>query len=167
MKKQKRCAICGCLLSRVPDTYGTPTVAGRSHLSKHHYVAERFFGRSKNRPGTKTVGIFTRFGCPWEKEVEKKKRDIFCFECHEELLHNPVLLPGDISRFAELVRVCGLSEDAKPRDRARIAKRVILLHEAIARGLEVVLEQGCAKKPVRRKRARQVRTARDTAHISE
>ena len=154
MKNRKRCAVCGCVLSQVDGTYGMPTVAGRSHLSKHHYVAERFFGRSKNRPGTKTVGIFTKYGCPWLKETEKKKRDIFCFECHEELLHNPVLLPVDIARFAELAQIRGLTEVTKPRDRTRIAKRVVLFHEVIARGLEVVLKQGCAKKPVRRRRTR-------------
>ena len=95
----------------------------------------------------------------------RRRRDVFCFECHEELLHNPVLLPDDISRFAELVRVRGQSEDAKPRDRARIAQRVILLHEIIARGLEVVHEQGCAKKPARRKRALRG-TPKDTTYIS-
>src|SRR2546430_8694767 len=37
-----------------------PTVPGRSHASRHHYVAERFFGRSKNRRGTQRERVFVR-----------------------------------------------------------------------------------------------------------
>jgi len=40
--------------------------------------------------------------CPWGHEGES---GVFCYECHEELLHNPVLLPEDVGRFAELVRL--------------------------------------------------------------
>src|SRR5438034_11356030 len=84
------CAICGCQLHRTRDTYATATIEGRSHASKHHFVAERFFGRSTNRRGTKTEGLFN--ACPWGREGES---EVFCYECHEELLHNPVLLPWD------------------------------------------------------------------------
>ena len=28
----------------------------------------------------------------------------YCYECHEELLHDPVLLPEDIRAFSELVK---------------------------------------------------------------
>lgn len=65
----------------------------------------------------------------------------FCYECHEELLHNPVLLPEDISRFAELVKKRGLSEDSKTEDRKRIARRIMLFHEVIALGLRTLHEQ--------------------------
>jgi len=50
----EHCAICGCQLHRTKDTYARPTVEGRSHATSHHYVAERFFGRSTNHKGTKT-----------------------------------------------------------------------------------------------------------------
>lgn len=76
--------------------------------------------------------------CPWGHEKESK---VFCFECHEELLHNPILLPGDIAQFAELVKLRGLEEDQKPRSREKIAGRVVLFHEVIARGLEVLREE--------------------------
>jgi hypothetical protein len=132
----KRCAICGCQLHRTKDTYARPTVAGRSHATKHHYVAERFFGRSTNRPGTLTDGIFS--SCPWGHEGES---EIFCYECHEELLHNPVLLPEDISRFAALVKRRGFSEQEKTESRSPIAGRVALFHEIIACGLTAILEQ--------------------------
>lgn len=131
------CAICGCQLHRTVKTYAVPTIEGRSHASRHHFVAERFFGRSRNRRGTKTDGLFA--SCPWQTEGQS---DVFCYECHEELLHNPVLLPGDISALAGLVRTRGLSETDKTADRSKIAGRVILLHEVIARGLKSLSEQG-------------------------
>lgn len=132
----EHCAICGCLLHRTRDTYARPTVAGRSHATKHHFVAERFFGRSTNRRGTKTEGVFP--SCPWGHEGESAP---FCYECHEELLHNPVLLPEDISRFAELVRRRGLSEETKTESRSPIAGRIKLFREVIALGLAAALEQ--------------------------
>jgi hypothetical protein len=68
-------------------------VKGRAHATKHHYVAERFFGRSKNRRGAQREPVFK--SCPWDAEG---KFAIFCFECHEELIHNPIVLPEDMGR---------------------------------------------------------------------
>jgi len=135
----EHCAICGCELHRTRNTYARATIEGRSGASKHHYVAERFFGRSSNRRGTKTQGVFTE--CPWGHEGESK---IFCYECHEELLHNPVVLPEDIARFAELVRLRGLAEQVKTEDRSKISGRVALFHEVIERGLRMLLEEETA-----------------------
>lgn len=132
----ERCAICGCQLHRTKDTYARPNVEGRSHATSHHYVAERFFGRSTNRRGTKTEGIFS--ACPWGHEGEFV---VFCYECHEELVHNPVLLPEDIAKLAELVKSKGLSEDLKTESREPIAGRIALLHDIIARGLNAFLEE--------------------------
>lgn len=123
------CAICGCRVHR-EGGYAEPTVEGRSHATKHHYVAERFFGRSANRRGTQREPIFAT--CPWGLEG---KNGLFCYECHEELLHNPVFLPEDIARFAQLVRQRGLSEESKTDDRGKTARRITLLHEVIACGL--------------------------------
>ena len=130
------CAICSCKLHRTPGTYAHPTTEGRSHATKHHFVAERFFGRSSNRRGTKTFGAFE--SCPWGFEG---KSEIFCYECHEELLHNPVLLPGDIKLFAKLVRIRHLSEESKGEDRNKIAGRIALFHEEIKQGLNVLLQK--------------------------
>ena len=127
----EHCSICGCILHRTAGTYALPSVPGRSHATKHHFVAERFFGRSSNRSGTKTEGIFT--SCPWGHEGETT---VFCYECHEELLHNPVLLPEDIERFAALVRERGLDEVEKGADRSKLAGRVKLFQEIITRGLK-------------------------------
>jgi hypothetical protein len=135
----ERCAICGCLLHRTKNTYARPTVEGRSHATSHHYVAERFFGRSANRRGTTTEGLFP--SCPWGHEGESV---VFCYECHEELIHNPVLLPEDIARFAALVRQRGLSEEMKTESRELIAGRVALFHEVIARGLASLLQEGAS-----------------------
>jgi hypothetical protein len=128
----EECAICGCKLNR-SGNYARSTVEGRSHASKHHYVAERFFGRSTNRRGTKRVGVFAV--CPWGHEGE---RAVYCYECHEELLHNPVLLPEDIRAFSELVKKRNLNEEQKPDHREKIAGRVNLLHEVIASGLDTL-----------------------------
>jgi hypothetical protein len=132
----EHCAICGCELHRDRDTYARPTIKGRSHATEHHFVAERFFGRSSNRRGTKTEGIFT--SCPWGYE---RQSDVFCYECHEVLLHNPVLLPEDVARFAELVRMRDLAEELKTGDHSKIAGRVALFHEVITRGLKLLHEE--------------------------
>jgi hypothetical protein len=77
--------------------------------------------------------------CPWGHEGESV---VFCYECHEELIHNPVFLPEDIARFAALVRQRGLSEEIKTESRELIAGRVALFHEVIARGLASLLQEG-------------------------
>ena len=126
------CAICGCQLHR-EGGYAAPTPHGRSHATKHHYVAERFFGRSKNRKKDIRNGIFTV--CPWGHEG---KEVVLCYECHEELIHNPVFLLEDIERFAALVRARGLSDDKKSDDRSKIAGRIRLLREVIDAGLSSI-----------------------------
>jgi hypothetical protein len=128
------CSLCGCMLHRSGE-YATPTLRGRSHATKHHYVPERFFGRSMNRKGSRREGIFTE--CPWEHEGETA---VYCYECHEELLHNPVLLPEDVAAFAALVKARGFAEDKKPEGREKIGGRIILLHEVIVAGLKALSE---------------------------
>jgi hypothetical protein len=114
-----------------------PTAEGRSHATKHHLVAERFFGRSTNRRGTKTEGIFE--SCPWNQEGVTK---LFCYECHEELLHNPVFLKEDVELFADLVKARDLDEDQKSGDRSKLAGRVLLFHEALSIGLQTLQRAG-------------------------
>jgi hypothetical protein len=126
----ERCAICGCLLHRSRGTYARDNPEGRSHATAHHFVAERFFGRSTNRKGTQKEGLFA--ACPWGVEGQSA---VFCYECHEELLHNPILLPQDIQAFAQLVRMRGLSEDTKTTDRSPLAGRVKLFQEVISAGI--------------------------------
>jgi hypothetical protein len=130
----EHCALCGCDLHRTPGEYANATIEGRSGATKHHSVAQRFFRRSRTRPARQIEGIFT--SCPWGNEGQSA--DVFCYECHELLLHNPVLLREDVLRFAELVRMRNLAETAKPADYSKIAGRVVLFHEVIARGLELL-----------------------------
>jgi hypothetical protein len=99
-------------------------------------VAERFFGRSANRKDTKHQGVFDE--CPWGYEGETA---VFCYECHEELLHNPVFLPEEITLFAEITKRRGLSEKSKSEDRSRLAGRIKLLHEVISTGLKAVANE--------------------------
>ncbi len=104
---------------------------GRGHATRHHYVAERFFGRSGNRRKEQRERVFQN--CPWGLEGQTA---VYCYECHEELLHNPVFLPEDIKRFAELVVFRHLEEREKPEGREKLAGRIRLLHEALEAGLE-------------------------------
>jgi len=74
-KQSEKCQICGCQLHRAKNTYARPNVEGRSHTSRHHYVPERFFGRSSNRKGTQREKIFKT--CPWDHEGETAT---FCYD---------------------------------------------------------------------------------------
>jgi len=130
----EHCGICGCLLHHRGD-YAKPTAKGRSHATKHHYVAERFFGRSKNRPNTIREPIFLKY--PYNIE---KRYVLYCYECHEELIHNPVLLPDDIKRLNELMRIRGLTEKTKNYSRKKIAERIMLFHEALHLGIKNLLD---------------------------
>lgn len=131
----EECAICGCNVHRTGN-YAAPNVQGRSHATQHHYVAERFFGRSKNRPNEQREPIFER--CPWEQEEQTAT---FCYECHEELIHNPVFLPEDIQKLHQLVQLRELGEIQKSTDRQKLAGRIQLLHEVIEAGLDTLLRQ--------------------------
>jgi hypothetical protein len=128
-EKKEACAICGCSLHRGASSYATATKEGRSHASRSHYVAERFYGRSANRKGV-TARIFDR--CPWGVEGTSA---LTCYECHELMLHNPIMLEVDVKRFAAIVRARGLSETEKPEDFSKIAGRILLFQEVIARGI--------------------------------
>ena len=98
-----------------------------------------------NRRGTQRPALFSR--CPWDLE---EKTDVFCYECHEGLIHNVVFLPDDIRKLRELIRLRRLSEDRKTESRKKIAGRIELLHEMIATGIDRLLEE------VKRQNAREV-----------
>jgi hypothetical protein len=138
---KEHCCICGCTIHRSGD-YAKPTIRGRSHATKHHFVAERFFGRSTNRKGDQRDRIF--HSCPWAVEG---KTAVFCYDCHELLLHNPVFLPDDLQRFARLVRYRQLDEAVKTEDTKKLAGRIKLLNEVISKGLAVCLGDANGRKP--------------------
>jgi len=131
----EKCRLCGCIVHRNGD-YAKPTILGRSHRTKHHYVAERFYGRSKNRPGTTREKIFNED--PWNIEG---KYEVFCYDCHEELLHNPILLPEDIDNFSKVIAARNLNEDYKSEDRSKLGGRIKLFHEILKRGLDSILSE--------------------------
>jgi len=124
------CLLCGCIVHR-SGSYGQPSIEGRSHASAHHFVAERFFGRSANRPGE------LREALPLSEtyRVFEGTAGVFCYECHEELLHNPILLPDDIAKLRQCFVQKGITETEKTNDRILAARRVALLHEVIQRGI--------------------------------
>jgi hypothetical protein len=67
------------------------------------------------------------------------KSIVLCYECHEELVHNPVFLPDDFADLALLVKLRGLQEEEKTDDRGKLGGRIHLLHEVIASGLGTLL----------------------------
>ncbi len=123
----EKCAICGCRIHRKGDDYAKPNSKGRSHATKHHNIAKRFL--NGDNP------IFPK--CPWPEEQKSPKE--FCYECHEELLHNPIFLSADISGFAKLVERRNLNETNKTDNRSKIAGRIKLLHEVIEEGIRTLL----------------------------
>ena len=133
------CKICGCLLNR-KGNYATPTPQGRAHATKHHFVAERFFGRSKTRKGSIRLPLFER--CPWGLERE---HDVFCYECHEILLHNPVFTRENIAAFADLVKQADLNEPEKTESREKLARRIQLLQKIIEHGIKSLRSKGVCK----------------------
>lgn len=153
MKKPEpeTCRICGCRVHR-RGGYAEPSVRGRSHATKHHYVAERFFGRSANRRGEARQPVFRE--CPWEVEGET---DVYCYECHELLLHNPVLLPRDFVRLRRLVVSRGLAERTKPRNSTKLAGRIRLFHAVIEIGLKTLTRQVMSSTPPSKRRQRATR----------
>lgn len=127
---QQNCALCGCELVRKKGVYGDASIEGRSHASKHHFVPERLFGRSGNCPKTLKTPVFAK--CPWNQEGKSQP---YCYDCHEVMLHNPVLLPQDIQSFAALIQNRGLGETKKADGYEKLAGRLMLFHEIIAAGL--------------------------------
>jgi len=127
---EERCEICNCSLNRGGE-YATSKIKGRSHASRHHIVAQRFL-KTKDERGP----IFSKY--PWEIE---KRTVVLCFECHEELLENPVFLRKDIENFKQLVKFRKLAENKKPENRKKQAGRIKLLHEVIEIGIEKLLQK--------------------------
>ena len=63
---------------------------------------------------------------------------VFCYECHEDVIHNSVFLRNDLEALAELVRLRGLNEDFKSDNRDKVGARIQLLHEVIEAGIQAV-----------------------------
>ena len=120
---------------RCENQYAKLSYEGRAHISKHHYVAERFFGRSKNRSTNKRTNFMEG-----EFKDHERKIGFFCYECHEVLLHNPVLLPEDIGLLKKIYKIKGLQEDVKTESYEKLKKKIIVLKEVISLGLKKYLE---------------------------
>ena len=136
MKKGiNNCGLCGCVIQN-NGGYAEPTVDGRSHRTKHHYVAERFFGRSNNRRGEIREGIFS------VEELDiKPKFGEYCYDCHEELLHNPIILKSEMDKLAEIFKIIGANEDVKTERKDKLKQRIITLKEVIRKGIDICLSE--------------------------
>ena len=93
----KHCALCECELTT--GDYGH----NPSHITGHHRIARRLEGWVANL-----------------KTLEGEQL-LLCYECHEEVLHNPVLLPGMEQQIAKLF--AGKSRDEKVMIFAEVIER--------------------------------------------
>jgi len=132
---KEKCKICGCVLVRSDKgrKYAAHTTDGRAHRSGHHHVAQRFL-KTRDKRGNEFQPIFSK--CPWEMG---KKTVVLCYECHEELIQNPVFLPKDIENFRQLVKFRKFAENEKPENRKKLAGRIRLLNEVIETGIGKLL----------------------------
>ena len=76
--------------------------------------------------------------------ADQRQARVFCYECHEELLHNPILYPDDLSALARLFALRGADESGgKPPGRQKLAKRILVLHEVVSEGIrEALMREG-------------------------
>jgi len=134
---EKTCAICGCPLHRTAGTYAKPTADGRSHATDHHCVPKRFLS-DKNTKGEKRGPVLT--DRHW---AEKGSQTVtLCYDCHEELLHNPILLEEDVKHLRQIMDNKGCTETHKTEgDYKCIANRVRIFHEIIKAGIEHTLKE--------------------------
>mgnify|MGYP001619825991 CR=1 FL=1 len=129
-KNEGNCGLCGCALLRM-GKYGEDNALGRCFPSEHHLVAKRFYGKNKNkRSKILDDDDFKKFS------NEKIK---LCYDCHEELLHNPVLSPDNMKGFKELVRKKHWDERNKKDGKEKIRGRIKLLQEIIDKGINIML----------------------------
>ena len=118
------CVLCRTELveGNVGHVYGTNTDEGMRHLSTHHRVAER-------------LEKFLALDTTKEKLCSGAGMDdklVLCCFCHEELLHNPILLPGVETTLAKAFA---------SKDRA---ERLMVFAEIIRIGAEAYKEHGQA-----------------------
>lgn len=69
------------------------------------------------------------------------KSAVFCYDCGEVLLHNPVFLPEDVEGFARLVKDRELNEAVKSESTEKLAGRIKLLQEVISKGIAACLAE--------------------------
>ena len=118
------CVLCGTELveGNVDYFYGTNTDKGMRHLSTHHRLADR-------------LEKFLALDTITEKLCSGAGMDdklVLCFFCHEEMLHNPILLPGVETTLAKAFA---------SKDRA---ERLMVFAEIIRIGAEAYKERGQA-----------------------
>ena len=129
----ERCRLCGCRVHR-GGPYAAPTIEGRSCASEHHLCGRALPWALEN--------LTWRPACQDFRNVSvgiRRKVAVYCYECGEKLLHNPVIIEADIERFAQLVRLRALNEDAKPAARQKMVGRIRPLYEVIDAGLSVLI----------------------------
>jgi len=110
-----------CVLCRIEFTTGDyATESGRHNKSEHHLFPTRF----------KKYGISQR---SLAKKLDVETRDFdsvhLCYECHEELLHNPVFTAKMIKELSHLMIGKSLEE------------RVITLSRVIELGINEAVKK--------------------------
>ncbi len=111
-----KCQLCNIELQEgnQNNIYGTDE--GMNHISRHHLFPKRFKDYFTNDEIKEIFQIET------PQIVEN-----FCYECHEEVLHNLVLNREIIDKLSKLFE----GKDKKTR--------IMIFHEIIKLGLEAIL----------------------------
>ena len=111
-------------MKRKKGQYAKDSINGRSYPTKHHLIAKRFYNKKRKK-------IFETIDKPSVVEL--------CYDCHEELLHNPVLSANDIEKFSMLIKQKECNETIKDDSKNKIRERIDLFAEIIAEGIKTLL----------------------------
>lgn len=107
MKKNTKCALCGCnLIQKRPEKYGKK--GAERHISRHHYFPKRFERYFNDEEIKKLFDI-----------EDKNQKAVLCYQCHEEMIHNIVLSPKIIQKIGKKMKGRSIKE------------RILMLHKQL------------------------------------
>ncbi len=116
--EKKCCLLCGKQLveGNPGNKYGTKD--GMDCISRHHVLPVRFKEYFSTEETSKLFGI-----------TDSNLQFNFCYECHEEVLHNVVVNEGIIQSLSLLFN-----------DKSK-QERISILHDAVKAGVEQLLNK--------------------------
>jgi len=112
-----KCKLCNVELveGNPNNVYGTQCKKGMHHISRHHYFPQKF----------KKNGYFSENQISDFFSIKDSKiKNNYCFECHEEVLHNLILNDSIESKLAILFK--GKNKQTK----------IKIFHDIFKKGIE-------------------------------
>ena len=111
---KKKCLICGVELVEGNPNNKYGTFEGRNYISRHHLFPQRFQKYFQENEVLNIFGI-TKFN----------ERAEFCYDCHEEMIHNLILNKEILEKLNEKMNGKNLKE------------RIQIFHEIFKKGLGI------------------------------